>query len=116
MSLEINRKYFGVRHLYLVFYRKLGKSLPPFKNYRFAYNEDGRKFDYLIILCVNICLGIRYYIFVGFFSGLFMRDFHKFVEEMSSAQIDQEMRARTLRAFQIAEEIHQIIMPKAIKL
>ena len=44
-----------------------------------------------------------------------MRDFHKFVEEMSSGQIDQEMKARTLRAFQIAEEIHQIIMPKAIK-
>nr|XP_022294404.1 biliverdin reductase A-like [Crassostrea virginica]XP_022294405.1 biliverdin reductase A-like [Crassostrea virginica] len=47
--------------------------------------------------------------------GLFMRDFHKFIEEISSGQIDQEMRTRTLRAFQIAEEIHQIIMPKAIK-
>ena len=44
-----------------------------------------------------------------------MRDFHKFIEEISSGQIDQEMRTRTLRAFQIAEEIHQIIMPKAIK-
>ena len=115
MSLEINRKYFGVRHLYLVFYRKLGKSLPPFENFRFAYDEYGREFAYLIIFVqINIFLGIRYYL-CCFFSGLFMRDFHKFVEEMSSGQIDQEMKARTLRAFQIAEEIHQIIMPKAIK-
>ena len=85
MSLEINRKYFGIRHLYIVFYRKV---LPPFENY-----------TGIIIV----------------FSGLFMRDFHKFIEEISSGQIDQEMRTRTLRAFQIAEEIHQIIMPKSIK-
>ncbi|XP_061193344.1 biliverdin reductase A-like [Saccostrea echinata] len=44
--------------------------------------------------------------------GLFMQDFHKFMDEIVSGKIDQEMKARTVRALEIAEDIHRIIMPK----
>lgn len=42
-----------------------------------------------------------------------MRDFYNFMEEVTSGKIDQEMKDRTLRAFQLAEDIHRIIMPKS---
>lgn len=42
-----------------------------------------------------------------------MRDFYNFMEEVTSGKIDQEMKERTLRAFQLAEEINRIIMPKS---
>lgn len=51
--------------------------------------------------------------FHNVFIGLFMRDFYNFMEEVTSGKIDQEMKDRTLRAFQIAEDIHRIIIPKS---
>lgn len=42
-----------------------------------------------------------------------MRDFNNFMEEVTSGKIDQEMKDRTLRSFQIAEDIHRIIIPKS---
>ncbi|XP_061193345.1 biliverdin reductase A-like [Saccostrea echinata] len=43
---------------------------------------------------------------------LFLQDFHKFMDEIVSGRIDQEMKARTMRALEIAEDIHRLIMPK----
>ncbi|XP_048771508.2 biliverdin reductase A-like [Ostrea edulis] len=44
--------------------------------------------------------------------GLFMKDFYMFMEEVNSGQIDEGMKTRTIRALELAEDVHRFTEPK----
>jgi hypothetical protein len=41
-----------------------------------------------------------------------MQDFFMFIEEVNRNQIDLEMKTRTIRALEIAEDVHRFTEPK----
>lgn len=46
-------------------------------------------------------------------TGVFMEDFYMFMEEVNCGQIDEEMKSRTIRALEIAEDVHRFTEPKS---
>lgn len=80
----------------------------------FRNKQKIRKYIHVSTLVLEeIWIELYLLCFYNVFIGLFMRDFYNFMEEVTSGKIDQEMKDRTLRAFQLAEDIHRIIMPKS---
>ncbi|XP_062607221.1 biliverdin reductase A-like [Saccostrea cucullata] len=75
-------------------------------------DSDGREKSIVFQLQDGSELNLRPSKIPGAKLGLFMQDFHKFMEEVVSGKTDQEMKSRTIRALEIAEDIHQVIMPK----